>query len=294
MPAENMPGVLSYEFRRPGAGHQLFLGPLDDVAPGEDSYSPLQKQSQFCAPCHFSTFWGTEIYNSYGEWLESPYNDPVSGQQCQDCHMPPLGNPYFALPEAGGADRDPDTIFSHQMPGAASETLLQNSVTMKVVAEQLEDQILVSVSITNDRTGHHVPTDSPLRHLILLVDVTDSNGNSLTQLSGSVTPDWVGVGDPAEGYYAGLPGKTYAKVLTERWTQISPSGSYWNPTIITSDNRLAAFETDTSSYSFKTTGNKGARINVTLLFRRAYLELAEQKGWNIPDIIMEEETVILP
>jgi hypothetical protein len=127
-----------------------------------------------------------------------------------------------------------------------------------------------------------------------VVDVTDSNGNRLRQLSGPVIPDWAGVGDPAEGYYASLPGKTYAKVLTERWTQISPSGSYWNPTIITSDNRLAAFETDTSSYIFQSSGNEGASINVTLLFRRAFLELAEQKGWNIPDILMENEIVILP
>ena len=30
----------------------------------------------------------------------------------------------------------------------------------------------MQVSITNDRTGHHVPTDSPLRHLILLVQAS--------------------------------------------------------------------------------------------------------------------------
>ena len=102
MPNENMPGVLSYEFRRPKEGHQLFIGPYDDVAPGEDTYSQLQTQSQLCSACHFSTFWDTVIYNSYGEWLESPYSDPVTGQQCQDCHMPPLGASYFALPEAGG------------------------------------------------------------------------------------------------------------------------------------------------------------------------------------------------
>ncbi|MBT7069606.1 MAG: carboxypeptidase regulatory-like domain-containing protein, partial [Anaerolineae bacterium] len=76
IPYANMPGVLSYEFRRPPEDHQFFAGPLDDVAPGEDTYSPLQNQSQFCAPCHFSAFWDTPIYNSFGEWLESPYSDP--------------------------------------------------------------------------------------------------------------------------------------------------------------------------------------------------------------------------
>jgi len=102
LPNPNMPGVLSFEFRRPPDGHQLFAGPYDDVAPGEDTYSPLQTESQFCAPCHFGIFWDTVIYNSFGEWLASPYNDPETGQTCQDCHMPPLGNPYFVRPDQGG------------------------------------------------------------------------------------------------------------------------------------------------------------------------------------------------
>jgi len=294
MPNENMPGVLSYEFLRPSHGHQLFIGPLDDVAPGEDTYSPLQKQSQFCAPCHFSTFWDTVIYNSYGEWLDSEYNDPANGKQCQDCHMPPLGNDYFAIPDKGGLKRDPDTIFSHQMPGAASESLLRNSVTMELQAEKQEDQVHLSVTITNDQVGHHVPTDSPMRHLILLVDAVDASGSHLTQLTGPITPDWVGIGDPAHGYYAGLPGKTYAKVLMERWSQISPTASYWNPTEIISDNRLAAFETDSSRYSFKLPEDKPVSISATLIFRRAFIDLAEEKGWDLKDIVMEEENLHLP
>ena len=80
LPAANRPGVLSIEFRRPETGHQLFMGPFDDVAPGEDTYLPLQRQSAFCASCHFGVFWDVPIYNSYGEWLASPYSDPVEGQ----------------------------------------------------------------------------------------------------------------------------------------------------------------------------------------------------------------------
>ncbi|GAG92055.1 unnamed protein product, partial [marine sediment metagenome] len=75
---QNMPGVLSFEFRRPEEGHQFFAGPLDDVAPGEDTYSPLQTQSQICAPCHFGIFWDVVVYDSYGEWLLSPYSDHSS------------------------------------------------------------------------------------------------------------------------------------------------------------------------------------------------------------------------
>ncbi len=40
----------------------------------EDTYLPLYQQSQYCAPCHYGIFWDTTIYNSYGEWLDSPYS----------------------------------------------------------------------------------------------------------------------------------------------------------------------------------------------------------------------------
>jgi len=80
-PYPNMPGVLSFEFRRPAEGHQFFAGPFDDVAPGEDTFSSLQKQSQYCAPCHFGVFWDTVVYNSFGEWLDSPYSNSETGKR---------------------------------------------------------------------------------------------------------------------------------------------------------------------------------------------------------------------
>ncbi len=293
LPFENRPGVLSFELRRPFDKHQFFAGPLDDVAPGEDTYSPLQKESQFCAPCHHGVFWGTTIYNSFGEWLESPYSEPRNGKTCQDCHMPPTGATYFTRPDKGGLHRDPGTIFSHRMPGAMDKKLLGNAVTMTVTATRRQDEVVVKVSIVNDLTGHHVPTDSPLRHLILLVRVIDRKGATLKQTGGPKLPDWCGVGDPAADCYAGLPGKAFAKILKEEWTNVSPTGSYWNPTRIVSDNRIAAFATDMSNYTFASHTKGTISVHVTLLFRRAFKELMDQKGWQTPDIIMEQENIIL-
>ena len=293
-PRENMPGVLSYEFRRPPEDHQFFAGPLDDVAPGEDTYSQLQTQSQFCAPCHFGVFWGTTVYNSFGEWLDSPFSDPETGQTCQECHMPQAGVSYFTRPDKGGLERDPSTIFGHRMPGALDETLLQNAVTMTAGAELDGDKIDVQVNIVNDMTGHHVPTDSPLRHLILLVEATDESGQVLPLLDGPTLPKWAGVGDPADGYYADRPGMAYAKVLQELWTEVAPTGAYWNPTVVLSDNRIPAGDNDTTTYVFEAPEDGQARIEVTLLFRRAFIELMEQKGWTVPDIIMEKQTLSLP
>jgi hypothetical protein len=291
---EHMPGVLSYELRRPPEGHQFFAGPFDDVAPGEDTYSPLQKESRYCAPCHSAVFWDTQIYDSYGEWLASPYSDPQDGQSCQDCHMPSTGIEYFARPDKGGLVRDPGQIRSHRMPGALDQALLGSAVTLDAQAELSDNQHYVTVTITNDQTGHHVPTDSPLRHLLLLVEAKDGRGETLTQVGGPTVPDWGGVGSLGEGYYAGLPGTGYAKILKELWTNVSPSGAYWNHTMIVSDNRIPAMGSDATNYTFAAPDGGPVNITVRLFFRRAYIALADQKSWDIADILMEEAVIQLP
>jgi hypothetical protein len=303
LPFPNMPGVLSMDVRRPFPDdpdrYQLFFGTFDDDnVPEEDTYLPLIETSQFCAPCHFGVFWDTVIYNSFGEWLESPYSDPETGQTCQNCHMPASsildGEPMTNVaPDAGGVERDPMGIHAHTQPGAMDEELLQNAVTMTATAQLDGETVVVQVDITNDQTGHHVPTDSPLRHLILLICATDAQGNSLQQLDGPTVPEWGGVGHYALGYYAGLPGKGFAKILEELWTETSPTGAYWNPTRVLSDNRLAAFATDTSTYTFAAPAEGQVTVEVALLFRRAFKELMDQKGWDVPDILMEWEVITL-
>ena len=288
LPFQNMPGVLSYEFRRPFEGEQFFAGPYGDVAPGEDTYSPVQTTSDFCAGCHYGVFWDTVIYDLFGEWLRSPYSDPENGQTCQDCHMPRLNVPQFALTEQGGLARDPATIYSHTMPGASDTTLLQNALEMEVTYLVKKDAVEIQVALLNDKTGHNIPTDSPLRHLILLVSASDQQGEPLQQQAGPRLPDWCGEGDPRAGAYAGLPGMVYAKILAEQWTNISPSGAYWNPTYIVSDNRLAPFQTDTSNYEFQIDAHEPVSVHVQLLYRRAFFDLMNAKGWQAPDILMEE------
>ncbi|MEE9309174.1 MAG: hypothetical protein V3V57_16770 [Spirochaetia bacterium] len=319
LPYPNMPGVLSLDIRRPfpedPERFQLFFGTFDDDnVPEEDTRLPLIEQSQFCAACHYGMFWNTVIYNSFGEWLDSPYSDPISGQTCQNCHMPaptiykgkPITN--VAPNGMGGVERDPLTIHAHTFPGAADVELLQNSVTMDVGATLEGQTIVVEVRITNDRTGHHVPTDSPLRHLILLVEARDTSGQLLELIEGGILPEWCGIGDPQLGYYGGLPGRAFAKVLMELWTEVSPSGSYWNQTFLVSDNRLPAFAEDISGYVFAIPagsnsgsnrnesgdGGGSATVSVRLLYRRAFIELADQKGWDLEDILMEETEIPLP
>jgi hypothetical protein len=293
LPFPDRPGALSYEFRRPFEKHQFFAGPLDDIAPGEDTYSKLQKSSQFCAPCHFGVFGDTVVYDSFGEWLRSPYSREETGKTCQDCHMRSSGAELFAHPEKGGLKRDPDTIFSHRMPGARDLDLLENAVSLTLEAEQVPEGIRVKTKVVNDLTGHHVPTDSPLRHLMLVVRAYGSDASELSLKAGPVLPEWCGSGNPADGCYAGLPGKVYVKLLEEVWTGVSPTAAYWNPTRVVMDTRLGALESDVGEFLFIAPDSGDVRIEAVLLYRRAYKKLMDLKGWSEPDIVMESAAVSL-
>ncbi|MBN1966712.1 MAG: hypothetical protein JW910_18815, partial [Anaerolineae bacterium] len=288
LPDPNRPGVLSLSFLRPPEGEQVFVGPFDDT-PGDDIFNPMQAESEFCAACHFGEFWGVTMYNSFGEWLASPYSDPVSGQTCQDCHMPHVGATTFVQLPPDHAEvippRDPETIYSHLMPGALDTDLLASTATVEVQAARAADGLRVTVSVTNTGAGHHIPTDNPLRNMILLVQAADANGNPLALVDGPVIPAWGGEGDPGAGYYAGQPGVLYAKVLADFYTGETPTFAYWRQTVIVSDNRIPALATDTSTYAFTLPDEAGAvTVAASLWLRRAFIELMAIKGWDVPDM----------
>jgi len=148
--------------------------------------------------------WGTPIYESYEEWLDSPYAE--AGVTCQDCHMSPNGDAYFALPGVGGLAHPPETIPSHLQPGATSVALLRDTVSMTVSAQQVVGRLRVMVTITNTGAGHHAPTDHPGRHILLVITATDALSQPLAYRGSQVIPVWGGA-------QAGLPGKGFAKLL---------------------------------------------------------------------------------
>ncbi|MGA2148372.1 MAG: carboxypeptidase regulatory-like domain-containing protein [Bryobacteraceae bacterium] len=292
-PYPNTPGVLSFELRRPPAGQQFFAGPYDDVGPGDDTLSPLQNQSQICAPCHFAQFWGVQIYNSFGEWLASPYSDPVKGQTCQDCHMPHRGATLAARADKGGLTRDPKAVFSHLMPGAKDQSLLESAAGLAIDARQSGPLIHVTVTVTNEKAGHHIPTDHPSRNILLLVSATDSSNQNLLSLDGPVVPGWGGTGSAPEDY-GGKPGRGFAKILEQLWTEVAPTAAYWSPTVLREDTRIPALGKDVSQYDFLAPSGSGAvHVDAKLVFRRAFRQLSLWKQWNDPDILMQQSSVTL-
>ena len=275
----NTPGAQGQRVLRPPDGDNIFFGPYDDIK-DPDTYLPIISESQFCAACHQFSFWGTPIYESYEEWLASPYAD--AGVTCQNCHMHPNGDSFFALPEVGGLAHPPATIPSHLQPGARDGELLNNSVVMDVSVQQIIDEIEVTVTITNTGVGHHIPTDFPGRHMILVVTATDEGKRPLTQLSGPLIPEW-------GGGQAGLPGTAYAKLLRDVETGEMPVVSYWKQTVIVRDNRIPALASDSSTFIFSIPQDvKEVDITAQLLFRRAFQEVVDTKEWDVDDFEMEK------
>jgi hypothetical protein len=176
------------------------------------------------------------------------------------------------------------------MPGAADEELLQNTAKLDLTAKQVDNLVIVTVEVTNTQAGHHIPTDSPLRQIFLIVTATDGQGQPLTLQQGSTLPGWT-------GDLEGLPGVYFVKILQEIWTEIQPSGAYWNPTRIVEDTRLPALATHTSRYMFVIpdyAADAAVTVEARLIFRRAFYELIQQKGWDVPDILMEQTSVEIP
>lgn len=299
----SLPGVRSLQLLRPSDGRQVFFGPYADVYPGDDAYHPLYARSHYCAPCHNGKFWDVLAYSEFQEWNESSYK--TRNIHCQTCHMPPTGNAErFALQKEGGIVRNPATIPSHFNLGVQNEAFMKQAIDLKLSARETVEALEVVIAVSNVNAGHHYPTGSPMRNMILLVTVQDAAGRIPKMLQGEQVPLWGGVGAPEEGNYAGMPGKGYAKVLRDavlypdqrrrHFTRQYPA-PHWRPTIIESDTRIPAEGIDETLYRFKLSENLSWPITVTarLIYRRSYKPWMDAMNLKIPDMEIAREEAVL-
>jgi len=322
-PFVDRPGILSFKFLRPD--NQVFMtGPFSNIlvrdpnTPSDHhlTCSPVFSKSEFCAACHYGKFGNMTIYNSYGEWRQSSFGDnpnETDYKTCQDCHMSHMKvgdeNPPSSK-RLACSESDPSfQNFDHNMmklgmddSGKEIPLMIQDAAKLTVKFKYEPDKknsLDVIVRVKNTKAGHKFPTDSPLRHLILVLDAKDQLGTSLRQVSGDQIPNWAGVGNAlldSHGIksYGGLPGKIFANLLVEEDTDISPTAAYWNNTKFAwvdtnsnSDTRLAPGAEDKSDYSFTVPNAGEVNITVTLVYRYAFFDLIAQKQWwDRPDIIV--------
>lgn len=324
LPDPEMPGILSLTLYRPKAGEDLLMGTVDDVARAQDSFNRLHRESAVCAACHFGVNDDTLIYNSYGEWLESPYSDPEDGATCQSCHMPvaprlassmeslvqtaawlenasgrtlpaALGElaarsqrSYFVYPEKGGLYRNLDQIHVHDMPGAGDELFLRSAIALDAAVAVEDGHLIVEADVTNTGAGHHYPTGSPLRQVLLIVKASAADGRDLVLVDGALLPDWA-------GDVGGLPGLAFAKVLRDTLTGEEPTFSHWRMVELVEDTRIPARTTSSSSYRFADAAGAdlaqgSITVELRLIFRRAFQQLQEWKGWDDADILLAADS----
>jgi len=119
-----------------------------------------------------------------------------------------------------------------------------------------------------------------------VVEARGSDGTPLPFLDGPRLPPWA-------GDLAGKPGRAFAKVLQEVWTEAAPSAAYWNPTRVLADTRLPALAADTSRYVVRAPAGVDIEVIARLLYRRAFSDLSRRKGWASRDRVMATEQRIL-
>jgi hypothetical protein len=260
---------------RPKQG-QLFFGPLDDVDRGEDAYSAFYKDSRYCASCHEGVVFGVHVYSTYSEWRDSPARQ--RGQQCQDCHMKPTGKMTNIAPGRGGIERDPQTLGNHRFFAGSRADMLRQCLKVSADIKRDEKNVQVEVVLRVDGAGHRVPTGFIDRHLILSVEGRDDKGAPLDMTAGPRLPSAVG----AE--LAARPGLLYAKLLRDEEGR-SPA-PFWKSDLDPIDTRLRPGQEERGSFRFPS----GLRsVQVKVIHRRFWREVAKAKGWPEDDIVVFEK-----
>ncbi len=276
---------------------QVQYGVLGDVSYSEPftmrpSYQP-QLVAELCGICHeeksdpdqdgnYDDAQSVHIQSTYSDWVASPYGDPASDQYrtCVGCHMPASEDDDVVLCSAVFPPllRPGSQVHSHDIQGTSPE-FLENALSMTLAAEVRGIELAVTVEIENDQAGHKVPSGIPLRHMILLVEANVSGGgDALDHTGDQVISDYAGVGSPLEGYYGGLAGKYYGKVLED--AEGNAPVFYTEATAIQFDTRVAPGETDATSYRFALPVDPGViDVRARLIYRRAWRSLIDEKEW---------------
>jgi hypothetical protein len=271
-------GAFNLELLRPRHG-QLFFGPLDDVDRGEDAYSPLYRDSRYCASCHEGTVFGVPVYTTWSEWLESPARR--EGRHCQDCHTRPTGRLTNIAPGRGGRPRDPRTLGNHRFFDGSQEEMLRRCLRVAVQPARRQDGIRVAVGLTADGVGHCVPTGFIDRQLLLVAEATDAAGQPVAPRAGPLLPS-------AAGDLAGKPGRLFARQLTD--LDGNAPAPFWRPSRSLADTRLRPGQPVLTEFVLPP---RAERLRVRLLYRRFWHAVARAKDWNEPDLCVYDRTSML-
>jgi hypothetical protein len=201
-------------------------GPLKGAKPTahDAAYSAAYTSSTICAPCHqYTNDKKFDVLTTYAEWQASAY--PAKDTTCQTCHMR----------TATGNVVDPKILRSasssinvHEMPGGHSVAELNRALLAQVQAERHGGTVDVTVTVANRGAGHKLPTGSPLRAIVMIVEADNAAGARQTAL------------------------RTFGRVVVDAAGQelTDEAGVFQRAARTVSDNRLAPGERRTERFSF--------------------------------------------
>jgi hypothetical protein len=270
-------GRFAHRLGRPHQG-QLFFGPLDDVDRGEDAFSPLYRDSRYCASCHEGVVFGVHVYGTYSEWLESPARR--QGKHCVSCHMAPTGALRNIAPGHGGIERDPHTLGNHRFFQPSREAMLARCLRLNVEARRQGTEVRVAVRLGAEEVGHRVPTGFVDRQLLLVVEGVDGAGRAVELREGPRLPAAAGP------EFAGKPGRLHARLLRDEKGRAPVP--FWKADTEDEDTRLRPGQTEEEVFRF---GKGVERVRVQVRYRRFWDRVIRDKGWPDRDWVAAEREV---
>ncbi len=218
-------------------------GPWKDVvSPAHGTvYSAVHTSSLICATCHeYRNSLGFSVLTTYSEWKGSSYGK--EGKHCQTCHMFTVHGDVVDARLVQTGDHD---VNLHEMPGSHSAQQLNRAIRTQFSVAREASQVKVTVKLTNAGAGHEVPTGSPMRQLILEV-----------QLS------------PYQGGQTQRQERVYARTVEDQKgekLQREPA-AFLKAAKTVQDTRIAPLETRTETFSFDLPPGKRAKVEANLYY----------------------------
>jgi hypothetical protein len=204
-------------------------GPYRDVKSPvhKTSYSKIHRESKFCAGCHEQSSKKAshiKVLGTYSEWKESPYS--AKDIHCQNCHMPNVIDIPIVKPEIKKSDK---LATAHEFMGGHSEIRLEKAASLTSHIERNGSKVKVTVYITNKESGHKLPTGTPARKVILIVNLKDKEGKLLAEKK-----------------------KIYQKVLVDEKGKVLDdiTDMLLKSVAVLSDNRISPKETRKEEFQF--------------------------------------------
>jgi len=221
----------------------VMYGPYADVLNPlmGGSISPIFASGELCSGCHEyrqapqwdagetaldPTRWPSgrlPIHTTWQEWSSSLL---APATPCRTCHMPPSPAANSADIDLVGLDpglvggfyREEGEVRDHGFYGPTDTLpdggrLLDTAASMSLQATVEGEELVVTASVSNNQTGHGLPTGEPMRSVVLVVqgrcdgEVLDqSGGQTITEVGGALAARRVAPGESLSGTTLSWPG----------------------------------------------------------------------------------------